>query len=326
MDTCIRKIFGIKTERDFEKAALTVFRFQAEHCPPYRTYLQHLEIRPEDVTRIEDIPFLPIELFKSHRVYGGTEEPRLVFTSSGTTGTIPTRHYVAYPELYETSFRRGFELFYGAAEEIALYALLPNYLERTGSSLVYMADRLIACAKGGGFFLHDYESLLEQMEQTAAQGTKILLLGVSFALWELAEKHRFRHPNLIVMETGGMKGRRREIPREELHAILCDSFGVESIHSEYGMTELLSQAYSSGNGVFRCPPWMKVLVRDVHDPLEFLPPGKTGGIDVIDLANLYSCSFIETQDLGTILPDGGFRVAGRIDKSEIRGCNLMVAG
>lgn len=320
------EIFNISTAADFPAAALDIFRFQAEHCAPYREYISHLGVDPVQVDTVGKIPFLPIEIFKSHRVYCGTDEPQTVFTSSGTTGQTPSCHYVASLPLYEESFTKGFELFYGSPQQTALFALLPNYLERSGSSLVYMADRLIRMGDGGGFFLHDHDELLRQLDKAAQDGKNILLLGVSFALWELAEKRRFNHPNLTVMETGGMKGRREEITREELHAILCDSFGVTSIHSEYGMTELLSQGYSAGDGLFRCPPWMKIIIRDTYDPLETLPNGHTGGINVIDLANLYSCSFIETQDLGVGYADGSFRILGRIDKSEIRGCNLMVAG
>jgi hypothetical protein len=235
---------------------------------------------------------------------------------------------VADLSLYEESFTRGFGLFYGDPADWSIFALLPGYLEREGSSLVYMAEGLIragvSAGGDGGFFLHDHRALLEAMDRAAAGGRKMLLLGVSFALWELAETHRFRYPRLTVMETGGMKGRREEITRDALHAILRESFGVAAIHSEYGMAELLSQAYSAGEGVFRSPPWMRVLTRDLYDPLDLLPPGRSGGINVIDLANVYSCSFLETQDLGAVFADGSFRVDGRIDRSEIRGCNLLI--
>lgn len=319
-------IFDIQSGPRFESAALAIFRFQAVHCAPYRAYLDCLGVDPARVDRVEQIPFLPIELFKSHDVYAGAEAPETVFTSSATTGQIPSRHAVADLSLYERSFTEGFRLFYGDPAEYTILALLPNYLERSGSSLVYMADRLIAAGQGGGFFLHDHRALVRALETAADEGRKILLLGVSFALWELAENYRFQFPGLTVMETGGMKGRREEITREELHAILCDSFGVRSIHSEYGMAELLSQGYSAGEGLFRCPPWMQVRVRDTYDPLESLPDGRTGGVNIIDLANVYSCSFIETQDLGVRYADGSFRVQGRLDKSEIRGCNLMAEG
>ena len=320
------QIFHIAGAEDFRATAQEIFRFQAEHCPPYREYISLLGVDPARVKRVEEIPFLPIEFFKSRNVYGAATEPDIVFTSSATTGQVPSRHPVADLAIYEASFTRGFTLFYGDPADYSIFALLPNYLERQGSSLVYMADRLIRMGSGGGFFLNEYDALIDRMKAAAGEGKKILLLGVSFALWELAEQYRFSFPGLTVMETGGMKGRREEITREELHRILCGSFGVDKIHSEYGMAELLSQAYSAGEGLFRSPPWMRIFVRDTYDPLELLPDGRSGGINVIDLANVHSCSFIETQDLGVRYPDGGFRVLGRIDKSEVRGCNLMVEG
>ncbi|MDR0955264.1 MAG: acyltransferase [Rikenellaceae bacterium] len=320
-----QSIFSIQNTEEFRSVALEVFRFQAEHCPPYREYVARWGIDPAQVSDIDQIPFLPIEFFKSRDVYAGAKEPQIVFTSSATTGQVPSRHPVADLSIYEQSFSQTFSLFYGDPADYSIFALLPNYLERSGSSLVYMADRLMAMGEGGGFFLHGYSELVRQMEAAAGQGRKILLLGVSFALWELAENYRFSLPGLTVMETGGMKGRRKEITREELHTILCRSFGVEKIASEYGMAELLSQAYSAGEGLFRTPPWMAVRTRDVYDPTCTLPAGRSGGINVIDLANLYSCSFIETQDMGVRYPDGSFRVLGRLDKSEIRGCNLMIS-
>ena len=320
-----KNVFDIRNNSQFNELALDIFRFQAEHCPPYAEYIGHLGISRDTIDRIEKIPFLPIEIFKSHRVYAGQNDPEITFTSSATTGQTPSSHYVADLSIYEKSFTEGFTRFYGDPAEYSIFALLPNYLERSGSSLVYMADRLIAAGEGGGFFLHDHNKLVQSMA-AVEKGRKILLLGVSFALWELAEHHRFDFPNLTVMETGGMKGQREEITRDELHAILCASFSVEKIHSEYGMAELLSQAYSDGDGLFRCPPWMRIAIRDTYDPLEILPDGRTGGVNIIDLANVYSCSFIETQDLGIRYADGSFRIQGRIDKSEIRGCNLMAEG
>jgi len=318
-------IFDIQNEEQFRAAALDTFVMQARRCAPYREYLGYLGVDPRGVDALDNIPFLPIELFKSHRVWSaGDRSEQIVFTSSATTGQQPSRHPVADLSLYQRSFTRGFERFYGDPVDWAIFALLPGYLERQGSSLVYMADRLIRMGRGGGFFLHDHAALLRAMDAAAAAGRRMLLLGVSFALWELAENHRLAYPDLTVMETGGMKGRREEITRDELHAILRESFGVGEIHSEYGMAELLSQAYSSGEGIFRCPPWMRVLTRNLHDPSERLPSGQTGGIDVIDLANRDSCSFIATQDLGATFAGGAFRVDGRIDRSEIRGCNLLV--
>lgn len=315
-----KSIFSIATQTDFDRVALEVFRFQAEACAPYREYLELLGVDPAAVECPEQIPFLPIELFKSHRVYCGSNPPQQIFTSSSTTGQTPSRHYVADLRIYEEAFTRSFELFYGPAEQTAIFALLPNYLEREGSSLIYMVEGLIRRG-GGGFYLYDHDALLRDME--AHQGKKILL-GVSYALWDLAEEQRGALRDVIVMETGGMKGRREELPREEFHRLLCDAFGVQSIHSEYGMAELMSQAYSDGNGIFRTPPWMRICVRDLNAPFRLLPNGATGGVNLIDLANLYSCSFLQTQDLGKVYDDGSFRILGRISGSEIRGCNLLV--
>lgn len=315
-----KSIFSIATQADFDRMTLEVFRFQAEACAPYREYLELLGVDPAAVECPEQIPFLPIELFKSHRVYCGSNPPQQIFTSSSTTGQTPSRHYVADLRIYEEAFTRSFELFYGPAEQTAIYALLPNYLEREGSSLIYMVEGLIRRG-GGGFYLYDHDALLRDME--AHQGKKILL-GVSYALWDLAEEQRGALHDVIVMETGGMKGRREELPREEFHRLLCDAFGVQSIHSEYGMAELMSQAYSDGNGIFRTPPWMRICVRDLNDPFRLLPNGATGGVNLIDLANFYSCSFLQTQDLGKVYDDGSFRILGRISGSEIRGCNLLV--
>ena len=315
-----KSIFSIATQADFDRMTLEVFRFQAEACAPYRENLELLGVDPAAVECPKQIPFLPIELFKSHRVYCGSNPPQQIFTSSSTTGQTPSRHYVADLRIYEEAFTRSFELFYGPAEQTAIYALLPNYLEREGSSLIYMVEGLIRRG-GGGFYLYDHDALLRDME--AHQGKKILL-GVSYALWDLAEEQRGALRDVIVMETGGMKGRREELPREEFHRLLCDAFGVQSIHSEYGMAELMSQAYSDGNGIFRTPPWMRICVRDLNDPFRLLPNGATGGVNLIDLANLYSCSFLQTQDLGKVYDDGSFRILGRISGSEIRGCNLLV--
>ena len=315
-----KSIFSIATQTDFDRMTLEVFRFQAEACAPYREYLELLGVDPAAVECPKQIPFLPIELFKSHRVYCGSNPPQQIFTSSSTTGQTPSRHYVAELRIYEEAFTRSFELFYGPVEQTAIFALLPNYLEREGSSLIYMVEGLIRRG-GGGFYLYDHDALLRDME--AHQGKKILL-GVSYALWDLAEEQRGALHDVIVMETGGMKGRREELPREEFHRLLCDAFGVQSIQSEYGMAELMSQAYSDGKGIFRTPPWMRVWVRDLNDPFRLLPNGVTGGVNLIDLANLYSCSFLQTQDLGKVYDDGSFRILGRISGSEIRGCNLLV--
>lgn len=264
---------------------------------------------------------LPIEIFKSHKVYCGEQEPQMTFTSSATTGMVQSRHYVEDIALYERAFTEAFRHFYGDERECSIYALLPSYLEREGSSLVYMAERLIAQCGGGGFYLHDYEKLLNDMSHDP---NPKILLGVTYALLDLAENYAPKLENTVVMETGGMKGRRKELPKSELHKVLCSAFGVERIHSEYGMAELMSQAYSSGEGLFRTPRWMKVLVRDVNNPFRRLPSGRRGGLDIIDLANRSSCAFIATEDMGVRYDDGSFRIEGRISQSDIRGCNLLV--
>lgn len=315
------EIFLIGSEAEFEREALRLFRHQAEHCAPYAEYVRLLGVEPSQVQRVEDIPMLPIEIFKSHKVYCGKQEPQKTFTSSATTGMVQSRHYVEDIALYERAFTEAFRHFYGDERECSIYALLPSYLEREGSSLVYMAERLIAQCGGGGFYLHDYEKLLNDMSHDP---NPKILLGVTYALLDLAENYAPKLENTVVMETGGMKGRRKELPKSELHKVLCSAFGVERIHSEYGMAELMSQAYSSGEGLFRTPRWMKVLVRDVNNPFRRLPSGRRGGLDIIDLANRSSCAFIATEDMGVRYDDGSFRIEGRISQSDIRGCNLLV--
>ena len=314
-------IFRIASEADFEAAALETFRRQAATCPPYREYLALVGIRPERVRRAAEIPHLPIGLFKTHEVYCGDAEPEAVFTSSATTGMTQARHPMRSLALYEEAFRGSFRTFYGAPARWSLYALLPNYLRRKGSSLVYMADRLIADCGSGGFYLDDHEALLRDI---AADPKPKILLGVSYALWDLAERHAPRLRDTIVMETGGMKGQREELAKEEFHRILCDAFGVEAIHSEYGMAELTSQAYSRGGNRFRCPAWMRVAARDVNDPFGRLGAEQRGGLDITDLANRWSCAFIQTDDVGRVFADGSFEIEGRIDRADIRGCNLLV--
>ena len=317
----IDQILSIKSDAEFEAAALELFRFQADRCKPYKEYISLLGIDPSEVKRIEDIPFLPIELFKSHDIYCADTEPEIIFTSSNTGGTTPSRHMMASTEVYRRAFTQAFEAFYGKIEEWSIYGLLPNYLEREGSSLVYMTDELIRRAGSGGFYLNDYERLIHDMERDPKPK---ILLGVSYALWDVAEQYAPKLSNTIIMETGGMKGRRKELTKSELHDILCRGFGVNSIHSEYGMAELTSQAYSKGEGIFETPRWMHILVRDVNDPLDHSPQGMRGGIDVIDLANLTSCAFIRTQDIGRKLDERRFVLEGRIAGSDIRGCNLLV--
>ena len=315
------EIFSINGDSEFEREALKLFRFQTEHCAPYAEYVRLLGVDPSDVHRVEDIPMLPIEIFKSHKVYCGDNEPQMVFTSSATTGMVQSRHYVADLAIYERSYTEAFRQFYGDEKECSIYALLPSYLEREGSSLVYMAERLISSCGGGGFYLHDYEKLLRDMSRDS---NPKILLGVTYALLDLAENFAPHLEDTVVMETGGMKGKRKELPKAELHKVLCSAFGVERIHSEYGMAELMSQAYSFGDGIFRTPKWMRVLVRDVNDPFARLSAGRRGGLDIIDLANRYSCAFIATQDMGMKFEDGSFRIEGRISQSDVRGCNLLV--
>lgn len=317
----VSRIFDIAGESQFAGAALETFRFQAARCGVYREYLDRIGVRPEDVTDWRRIPMLPIGFFKWRDVYCGDGPPEKVFTSSNTGGGDASRHAMRSLAIYERAFTAAFSLFYGSPGELSLYCLLPSYLEREGSSLVYMCDRLIAACGGGGFYLNQYGKLLDDM---ARDPRPKILLGVSYALWELAERCPGRLRDTVVMETGGMKGRREELPKEEFHRILCDAFGVEAIHSEYGMAELTSQAYSGGGGIFRCPPWMRVLARDINDPFDPLPAGVRGGLDIIDLANRWSCAFISTQDVGRVFADGSFTVEGRIDRSDIRGCNLLV--
>jgi hypothetical protein len=317
----IDNILNITTRDAFDTAALELFRYQAERCAPYRRYIELLGIEPEEVKRVEDIPMLPIELFKSEDVYCGDTPPEIIFTSSNTGSTVPSRHMMASLEIYRKSFTAAFKAFYGDPKQWSIYGLLPNYLEREGSSLVYMVDTLIRECGSGGFYLHDYERLIDDMR---ADAKPKILLGVSYALWDLAEQYAPKLDNTVVMETGGMKGRREEISKSALHEILCGGFGVERIASEYGMAELTSQAYSAGEGIFRTPQWMRVMVRDVNDPFDHAPVGGRGGIDIIDLSNIYSCAFIQTQDVGRVLGDGAFMIDGRISGSDIRGCNLLV--
>lgn len=320
------KIFSISSSEEFEKTALEVFRFQHKENPVYRRFCKLLRIPVEKVQRLEEIPFLPIDFFKTKEIITYNRSSQIIFSSSGTTGAGTSKHYVAELPVYEKSFQKAFHFFYGPPEEYVILALLPSYLEREGSSLIYMVHDFIKSSRHpeSGFYLNDLTSLKEKLIALDADKKKVILIGVSFALLDLAENFNFHLKNTIIMETGGMKGRRKEMIREELHQILKRGFGVESIHSEYGMTELLSQAYSSGDGSFECPPWMKILIRDPEDAFTFLPKGKTGGINVIDLANLYSCSFIATQDLGKKIGHEKIEILGRFDNSDIRGCNLLV--
>ncbi|WP_199878491.1 acyl transferase [Flavobacterium sp. RSP49] len=361
-------IFAISSQKQFEKIALKVFRFQYENNLVYQEFCNFLKTDPHKVKSLHQIPFLPIQFFKSHEVVSNTNPIQETFTSSGTTSPvapkggnldkkvipITSKHLVTDVTLYEESYRKGFSQFYGNIEDYVILALLPSYLEREGSSLIYMVKDLIELSNHpmSGFYLHNHDELIAKLIALDLAGQNVILIGVTFALLDLIEtfnekssfsdkkkkaindlrqttelsekKHSFQLQHTIIMETGGMKGKRKEMIREELHEQLCKGFGVSAIHSEYGMTELLSQAYSLGNGVFECPSWMQILVRDTEDALTYIPDGKTGGINVIDLANINSCSFIATQDLGKKNPNNSFEVLGRFDNSDIRGCNLMV--
>lgn len=326
MLTLKKEIFSIQTEAEFSDAALRVFQHQALHCAVYQAYITNLGIKPESVTSVDKIPFLPISFFKTQAVLSDTRQPEITFTSSGTTGMVQSRHLVTDVSLYDESFNTAFQQFYGDPKDICILALLPSYQEREGSSLIYMVDALIDQSEhpDSGYFLYNLDDLYARLNALKAAGQKTLLIGVTYALLDFVEAYQVDFPGLIVMETGGMKGKRKEMVREELHAILQVGFGVPAIHSEYGMTELLSQAYSAGNGIFNCPPWMKIRLRDTNDPLSSPERSKSGGINVIDLANINSCAFIATQDLGRIYEDQSFEVLGRFDNSDIRGCNLLV--
>ncbi len=319
------KIFEVKPG-EFEATALKIFNFQYQNNPVYKAYTDALQVNPASVQSMAKIPFLPIRFFKSHTINTGLFEPAFVFESSGTTGSINSKHFVKDILLYEESFLKGFAAFYGDIQDWCIIGLLPSYLERSSSSLVYMVDKLISASQHSesGFYLYDHEKLHTVLASLEETGKKVLLIGVTYALLDFAEQFPMPLKNTTIMETGGMKGRRVEMIRPEVHRLLQNAFGDMPIHSEYGMTELLSQAYSKCDGIFDCPPWMKVLVRDEEDPLLIKKQG-SGVINIIDLANIYSCSFIATDDAGKLNTDGTFEVIGRIDGSDLRGCSLMVA-
>ena len=326
MNSIPTDIFAINDAQAFQNQALATFKLQAKNCQVYREYIHHLKIDVNQISAIEQIPFLPIVFFKTHQILSNQNPVEVIFSSSGTTGMSQSSHHVTDVALYEQSYLRAFDHFYGNVSNYCFLALLPSYQQRSGSSLIYMVNDLIE--KSGhpqsGYFLDNHDDLLQTLTDLKNKSQPTVLIGVTYALLDFVEKFDLSFPNLIVMETGGMKGRRKEMVREELHQQLTEGFGVPAIHSEYGMTELLSQAYSLGEGIFQCPGWMKVLIRDTNDPLTLIPKGKTGGINVIDLANINSCSFIATQDLGRINADNSFEVLGRFDNADIRGCNLLV--
>ena len=319
-------IFNLLSPSEFNEIALSLFRYQYKNNKIYNRFVDALGISESKVYHPEQIPFLPVSFFKTHKIVTGDFKEEVVFESSGTTAMETSKHFVVDADLYEQSFSNGLEIFYGDLSQYAVFALLPSYLERQNSSLVYMVEKIMTKSNRqmGGFFLNNLEDLQTQLLEAQRLGLKIMLFGVTFALLDMAENHPIHIPGAIIFETGGMKGRRKELTRMELHEKLSNAFGVEKIHSEYGMTELLSQAWSAGDGIFRCPPWMKIMIADTNDPLSFLETGRTGGINIIDLANFHSCSFIATQDLGRVFEDESFEVLGRFDNSDIRGCSLLV--
>lgn len=326
-ETLGNRIFSIRLPEEFNELAVELFHYQYNHNDVYRSYVNGLGVKPDHVSTINQIPFLPVSFFKSHRVISGDFHSECIFESSRTTGDIPSRHFIASLKLYEDSFNKGFELFYGPVSGYHIFALLPSYTERGNSSLVYMIEKLCwrSNLQFGGFYLKDIPLLLRHLNLALESGQKVILFGVTFALIDLVNEVQNPLGNLIVVETGGMKGRRKELTRIELHEILTKGLGVKSIHSEYGMTELLSQAWSEGNGIYHCPPWMSIMARDINDPLSPVAAGTVGGINIIDLANIDSCCFIATQDLGRVNADGSFEVLGRFDSSDIRGCSLLVS-
>ena len=321
-----KDIFNIQSEEEFNALALKIFNYQFENNRVYRSFCDLLNVHQSDVKEVRKIPFLPIQFFKTHKVVSSTNSVTKVFTSSGTTGSVVSKHFINDLSIYEKSFRNGFQCFYGNIEDYIVLALLPSYLEREGSSLIHMVDDMIRQSQHSesGFYLNNLDELATTLKSLDAKGKQVLLIGVSFALLDLIESHQFKLKNAIVMETGGMKGKRKELIRVDLHQKLKDGFGITQIHSEYGMTELLSQAYSIGCSKFKSPAWMRVLIRDTEDALQIQSTNKTGGLNIIDLANINSCSFIATQDLGKFNTDGSFQILGRFDNSDIRGCNLMI--
>lgn len=320
------RIFNITSDKEFSNLAIEIFNYQYQTNQVYQNFCKLLKVSPSAITSNEKIPFLPIEFFKTQEVICGKNNVDEVFLSSGTTGENQSKHYVKDIEVYRQSFVKGFEQFYGQLTDYCFLALLPSYMEREGSSLIYMTEYLINHSNHSlsGFYLNNYDELIKTIATLKQQKQKTILIGVSFALLDLAEQHQLDLSDIIIMETGGMKGRRKEMTRTELHSIYKERFNVKEIHSEYGMTELLSQAYSKGNGIFKTPNWMKILIREPNDPFNLLNPNKTGGINVIDLANYNSCSFIATQDLGKTFVDNSFEILGRFDNTDLRGCNLLI--
>ena len=324
MNKIIDKIFNIKSEEDFKKICFEIFKYQVDYNPIYSSYCEII-LKGKNPNKLTDIPFLPISFFKEEQIICQGQKIEEIFLSSGTTGN-QSKHLVSDLSIYKTSFRKSFELFYGDITDYCILSLLPNYREREGSSLIYMVDDFIKNSKhpDSGFYLNDHKKLTQTLIELENKNQKTILFGVSYALLDLAVQFPQKLNNTIIIETGGTKGNRKEILKEELHESLKSCFKTKTIHSEYGMTELLSQSYSKGNGIFKSPPWKKVLIRDINDPLSFVDNNITGGINIIDLSNIYSCPFIATQDLGKKYNDDSFSIIGRYDNSDVRGCNLLV--
>lgn len=325
LNTLKNKIFEIQNDTEFNEIALEIFRYQYNNNHIYKQFIDINDFKISEINHYKNIPFLPIEFFKTHKILTSNIIPEIFFESSGTSGMTRSRHFISNIDIYEKSFLKGFETFYGNIEKYSLIALLPNYQEQKNSSLIYMINKLIAATKNtdSGFYLYNLENLAKKLTELNTKKQQTILFGVTYALLDLAENFPVNIPETIIFETGGMKGRRKEMIREELHKTLKKAFKVNTIHGEYGMTELLSQAYSKENGRFYAPKWMKILIRETNDPFSILDNNRTGGINIIDLANIESCSFIATQDLGIVFKDGSFEISGRFDNSDIRGCNLM---
>ena len=319
------KIFDIKNNEQFEKTALEMFNYQINHNPIYRSYAKYILKKGSPVS-IYEIPFLPISFFKNEQIICKSRAVQKVFLSSGTKGQ-KSKHLISDITIYEKSYLQTFNLFYGDIKKYCVLSLLPNYRKNDSSSLIYMIDDLIEKSehKSSGYYLDNYEKLTYMLSELEKKNEKAILFGVSHALLDLAEKFPQKLNNTIIIETGGTKGSMKEIIKQELHEKLKKAFSLIEVHSEYGMTELLSQSYSKGNGIFKSPPWKKILIRDINDPLSIIGNNKTGGINIIDLANIYSCPFIATQDLGKAFENQTFSILGRYDNADVRGCNLLIS-
>ncbi|NOZ36246.1 MAG: acyl transferase [Chlorobi bacterium] len=322
----INEIFNIENEEQFNKIALQIFDFQFKNNNTYRDYIKKLKIDISKIKHFTEIPFLPIDFFKTHKIISSGKKIQTTFRSSGTTGMSRSEHHITDLSIYDKSFLKTFKIFYGKPDKYIFTALLPSYSEQGSSSLIYMVKKLMQISNkpDNDFYLYNHQELFEKLSELEKQNKKTILFGVSFALIDFFEEYKLSLKNTIIIETGGMKGRKKEIVREKLHKIIKNATGLKQIHSEYGMTELLSQAYAKQANKYITPPWMKILIRDTNDPFGCLPKGQSGGINIIDLANLYSCSFVETKDLGKIHKDNTFEILGRFDNSDVRGCNLMV--